>query len=73
MSLVDLRRFSKLIEGEIARTYLESFGIDAVVFDGGLNIVEGGGLATAVRLMVLDEDYDEALCLLREGEPPGRG
>ena len=73
MSLVELRRFSKLIEGEIARTYLESHGIDAVVFDGGLNIVEGGGLATAVRLMVLDEDYDAALRLLRAGEPPGRG
>ncbi len=45
----------------------------AVVFDAGLNIIEGGGLATAVRLMVLDEDYDEALRLLTASEPPAPG
>ena len=66
MSLVELRRFSKLIEGEIARTFLASHGVHAVVFDAGLNIVEGGGLATAVRLMVLDEDFEQAVQILRE-------
>lgn len=71
MSLVELRRFSKRIEGEVARTFLESEGLHAVLFDSGLNILEGGGLATAVRLMVLDEDYDEALRLLTANEPPG--
>lgn len=69
MSLVELRRFSKLIEGEIARSFLESQGIHAIVFDAGLNIVEGGGLATAVRLMVLDEDREEAERLLAEDDP----
>ena len=73
MSLVELRRFSKFVEGEIARTFLASHGVHAVVFDAGLNIIEGGGLATAVRLMVLDEDYDEAARLLREGAPPDQG
>lgn len=73
MSLVELRRFSKRIEGEVARTFLESQGLHAVVFDAGLNIIEGGGLATAVRLMVLDEDYDEALRLLTAGEQPDPG
>ena len=73
MSLVELRRFSKLIDGEIAKTYLESHGVHAVVFDAGLNIVEGGGLATAVRLMVLDEDYEEALRLLTEDGRPDPG
>lgn len=72
MSLVELRRFSKLVEGEIARTFLESHGIHALVFDSGLNIVEGGGLATAVRLMVLDEDYQDAERLLTGGAPPAR-
>lgn len=71
--LVELCRFNKPIEGDVARTFLESHGVHAVIFDAGLNIAEGGGLAVAVRLMVLDEDYDEALRLLREGEPPGRG
>ena len=73
MSLVELRRFSKRIDGEIARTFLESEGVHAVVFDAGLNILEGGGLATAVRLMVLDEDYEEALRLLTASEQPDPG
>lgn len=30
------------------------------------NIIEGGGLATAVRLMVLEEDAEQARCLLAE-------
>lgn len=64
--LVELRRFNKLIEAEIARTFLESHGVQAIVFDSGLNIVEGGGLATAVRLMVLGEDYEEAVRLLEQ-------
>lgn len=63
-ALVELRRFNKLVEAEIARTFLESHGVEAIVFDSGLNIVEGGGLATAVRLMVLGEDYEEAARLL---------
>ena len=73
MSLVELGRFSKRVEGDIAKTFLESHGVHAVVFDGGLNIIEGGGLATAVRLMVLDEDYDEAVRLLRGGAPLAQG
>jgi hypothetical protein len=64
--LVELRRFYRLVEAEIARTFLESHGVGAVVFDSGLNIMEGGGLATAVRLMVLDEDVEIARRLLAE-------
>jgi hypothetical protein len=64
--LVELRRYNRLIEAEIARTFLESHGVGAVVFDSGLNILEGGGLATAVRLMVLDEDVEIARRLLAE-------
>jgi hypothetical protein len=64
--LVELRRYNRLIEAEIARTFLESHGVGAVVFDSGLNILEGGGLAKAVRLMVLDEDVEIARRLLAE-------
>ena len=64
MSLVELKRFYTGIEAEVARTVLASHGIEAIVFDGGLNNAEGGGLATAARLMVLTEDLDEAAALL---------
>lgn len=64
MSLVELNRYFTGIEAEVARTVLASHGIEAVVFDSGLNSAEGGGLATAARLMVLDEDYDEAVAVL---------
>lgn len=67
MSLVEAKRYFTSIEAEVARTVLESHGIVAVVFDSGLNSAEGGGLATAVRLMVLEEDYEEALHLLQDG------
>lgn len=64
MSLVELKRYFTGVEAEVARLNLESHGIHAVVFDSGLNSAEGGGMATAARLMVLDEDRDEAAALL---------
>ncbi len=67
MSLVELARFSSSIEAEVARTVLESYGIPAHVFDAGLNSAEGGGLATAARVMVPDEDYEEAATIMRGG------
>jgi hypothetical protein len=51
---------------EIARTFLESHGVGAVTFDGGMNIADSAAFAIPVRLMVLDEDYDEAAKLLTE-------
>ena len=73
MSLVELKRYFSGIEAEVARTALASHGIEAVVFDSGLNSAEGGGLATAARLMVLDEDFAEASRLLKAGERPDPG
>ena len=67
--LVEAARFNWVYQAELARTFLESHGVHAVVFDSGLNIAEGGGLATAVRLMVLDEQRDEALDLLADYGP----
>jgi hypothetical protein len=64
VSLVELKRYFTGVEAEVARLNLESHGIHAVVFDSGLNSAEGGGMATAARLMVLDEDLDEAAALL---------
>ena len=53
---------------EIARSFLESHGIGAVTFDGGMNIADSAAFAIPVRLMVLDEDREEADALLKEAD-----
>jgi hypothetical protein len=67
VSLVELERYSTSIQAEIIRTVLESYGIEALVFDAGINRTEGGALPA--RLMVLDEDYDEAVEILSSAGP----
>jgi hypothetical protein len=66
MGLVEAARFSSSIQADIARLLLEDSEIDAVLFDQGLNYSLGAGMP--VRLMVLENDLDEAVELLaREG------
>lgn len=58
--MVELRRFRSLIDAEIARGFLASHGLHAVVFDGGaLGYAEG--FPVEVRLMVLEDDAAAAL------------
>jgi hypothetical protein len=66
MALVELARFSMSINADIARTFLESHGIGAVVFDSGMNAAESVPIMIQTRLMLLGEDYDEAFKLLGE-------
>jgi hypothetical protein len=69
--LVEAASFSNRIEADLARLYLESEGIRAVLFDADTNTVFGGMCATLlpVRLMVLDEDLEQARKLLRDYKP----
>lgn len=64
MSLVELARFGTKVEADLARMELESHGIPSMIFDEGLNNMFGGGGLIAVRLMVDDEDRDEAVSIL---------
>jgi hypothetical protein len=66
MALVELARYPNSMAGEIARTLLESRGLGAVIFDSGMNIADSAAFAIPVRLMVLDEDFDEARAILLE-------
>lgn len=68
MALVELARYPSSMAAEIARSFLESHGLGAVTFDGGMNIADSAAFAIPVRLMVLDEDYDEAAKLLIEAD-----
>ncbi len=44
----------------MAQHVLEAEGVDSVLFDSGMNLVELTGLVAPVRLMVIDEDLVEA-------------
>lgn len=64
MSLVELARYGTRVEAELARLTLDAEGIEAVVFDTEANSFFGGGGLIGVRLMVLDQEYDEAAAIL---------
>ena len=68
MSLIELRRFATRVEADLARLALESEGIDAVIFDAEANSFFGGGGLIGVRLMVLEEELDEAAEILAAGD-----
>ena len=64
MSLVELSRFGSRIDADLARLLLEDEGIGAIIFDGQVNNFYGGFGLIPVRLMVLEQDFDEARALL---------
>jgi len=61
--IVEAARYNSRVEADLARLYLESEGVDAVLFDTEINYFYGG-LFMPVRLMVLDEDLERARQLL---------
>ena len=63
--LVEAATYNDRIEADLARLYLESEGVEAILFDAEINS-SYGGLFMPVRLMVLDEDLDRARRLLAE-------
>ena len=63
--LIELARFERPYQAELARIFIESYGITAVVFDTE-NQGYSDGAIVGVRLMVLDEELDEARAALAE-------
>lgn len=63
--LVEAARFNWAYQAELARTFLESHGLHAVVFDAQSNFYSDGAMV-GVRLMVLDEEYEEARKVLKD-------
>ena len=64
--LVEAARYMTRVEADLARLYLDSEGIDAVLFDTETSNFYGffGGIFMPIRLMVLDEDVGRARLLL---------
>ena len=63
--LVEAARYNSRVEADLARLYLDSEGVESVLFDSEINS-SYGGLFMPVRLMVLDEDLRVAQRLLAE-------
>ncbi|MFL6720472.1 MAG: DUF2007 domain-containing protein [Sphingomonas sp.] len=63
--LVEAARFNWAYQAELARAFLESHGLDALVFDSQSSAYSDGALV-GVRLMVLDEDFEAARELLKD-------
>ena len=63
MALVELARFENRIEAELARLNLGAEGVEAVLFDAEMHSF-GWGPILPIRLMVLEEDFEEARRLL---------
>jgi hypothetical protein len=69
LSLVELARYGTRVEADLARLALDAEGIDAIIFDAEANSFFGGGGLIGVRLMVLEEDLDEAAEILKAERP----
>ena len=61
--LVEAARYNSRVEADLARLFLESEGVESLLFDTEINYAYGG-LFMPVRLMVLDEDLERAKRLL---------
>jgi hypothetical protein len=68
LSLVSVATYGTRIEADLARLVLEAVEIDAIIFDAEANSFFGGGGLIGVRLMVLEEDVDRAVEILREDQ-----
>ena len=66
--LVEVARFDTPMRAELARMFVESYGLNALVFDGNLYNNSEGALI-GVRLMVPEDETDEALEALRDYRP----
>ncbi|MEP6784194.1 MAG: DUF2007 domain-containing protein [Sphingomonadales bacterium] len=64
MSLVEFARFTSAAEAAIVKGRLEAEGIDAAVFDNGMNLADSSGWLVPVRVMVLDDDLEVARAAL---------
>ena len=58
--LVELANYPNAMEAAMVKGLLEAAGIEAVLFDHGMNIADSSGWLVPVRVMVLDEDLDAA-------------
>lgn len=62
----ELLRSNDPVRLSFLRALLRDAGIETVVLDRGMSVLEGSGLAIPCRLMVAEEDVARAQRVLRE-------
>ena len=67
--MLEVARFYSPVEADLARLLLDSHGIDSFLLDTQMSNFFGGAM-TPVRLLVIEEDYDEAAAILADRERP---
>ncbi len=67
MALAELAIFHDPMAAEMVRGRLAADGIGSILFDGGLSSL-GLGTMTPARLMVDEDDLDEARAILAEDQ-----
>lgn len=71
MVLVLLKRFDNAIEAALARSFLDSEGISSFVFDGAHQYGGPASISIPARLMVAEEDLEDAARVLRDADGAG--
>ena len=66
--LVEAARFNWVYQAELFRIFLEQHDVDAIVFDTQSAGYSDGAII-GVRVMVLDEDFENARRLFDEYQP----
>jgi hypothetical protein len=69
MALVLAERFYTASQAQIVQGRLAAEGVQSYLFDTGINLVEVGGIAAPVRLMVDEEDLTLVRRILADFPP----
>jgi hypothetical protein len=69
----ELLRTNNFVYLSFAQAVLKDAGIEVLVFDSHMSVMEGSLGVLPRRLMVVDEDFARAKKILAEAEPPNPG
>jgi hypothetical protein len=64
--LKELLKTNNLVELNFAQAVLKESGIESVVFDANMSVMDGSMVILPQRLMVLDEDENRARQLVKD-------
>lgn len=64
--MIEVARFTTRVEADLARLLLDSHDIVAIILDSEMSNFFGGAVIP-VRLMVDDDDAEQAVAILAEG------